>query len=147
MQDRPISGDKHIDLTYCPPDLWSAQAPAKWRRLVPRVEELEDGPADSISKTTRSTPARARSRPSIMPAGPPPTMQQRTIIVAPVMRGAEPDLRADLLGFLMWTLQEVVQDAKLVQQLERGGMDRVSSEVTEKVRVLLQDHEVDAGAG
>jgi len=50
MQDRPISGDKHIDLTYCPPDLWSAQAPAKWRRLVPRVEELEDGPADSIRR-------------------------------------------------------------------------------------------------
>ena len=50
MQDRPISGDKHIDLTYCPPDLWSSQAPAKWRLLVPRVEELEDGPADSIRR-------------------------------------------------------------------------------------------------
>src|SRR5262249_39588480 len=38
-----ISGDNHIDLTYCPPDLWSSQAPAKWRRLVPRVEDLDDG--------------------------------------------------------------------------------------------------------
>src|SRR6266567_5422986 len=38
-----ISGDNHIDLTYCPPDLWSSQAPAKWKLLVPRVEELEDG--------------------------------------------------------------------------------------------------------
>jgi predicted TIM-barrel fold metal-dependent hydrolase len=38
-----ISGDNHIDLTYCPPDLWSAQAPGKWKLLVPRVEELEDG--------------------------------------------------------------------------------------------------------
>jgi predicted TIM-barrel fold metal-dependent hydrolase len=38
-----ISGDNHIDLTYCPPDLWSSQAPARWRLLVPRVEELEDG--------------------------------------------------------------------------------------------------------
>ena len=28
-QDRLISGDNHIDLTYCPPDLWSSQAPAK----------------------------------------------------------------------------------------------------------------------
>ncbi len=38
-----VSGDNHIDLTYCPPDLWSSQAPAKWKLLVPRVEELEDG--------------------------------------------------------------------------------------------------------
>jgi uncharacterized protein len=43
MQYGLISGDNHIDLTYCPPDLWSSQAPAKWRLLVPRVEELEDG--------------------------------------------------------------------------------------------------------
>src|SRR5512132_609932 len=43
MTDRLISGDNHIDLTYCPPDLWSAQAPSKWKLLVPRVEELEDG--------------------------------------------------------------------------------------------------------
>src|SRR5215470_565275 len=43
MVDRLISGDNHIDLTYCPPDLWSSQAPSKWKLLVPRVEELEDG--------------------------------------------------------------------------------------------------------
>ena len=43
MQDTLVSGDNHIDLTYCPPDLWSSQAPAKWKLLVPRVEELEDG--------------------------------------------------------------------------------------------------------
>ena len=38
-----ISGDNHIDLTYLPPDLWSSQAPGKWKLMVPRVEELEDG--------------------------------------------------------------------------------------------------------
>jgi predicted TIM-barrel fold metal-dependent hydrolase len=43
MDERLISGDNHIDLTYCPPDLWSSQAPGKWKLLVPRVEELEDG--------------------------------------------------------------------------------------------------------
>jgi hypothetical protein len=43
MPERFISGDNHIDLTYCPPDLWSSQAPSKWKLLVPRVEELEDG--------------------------------------------------------------------------------------------------------
>jgi uncharacterized protein len=42
QDDRLISGDNHIDLTYCPPDLW-ANPPAKWRLLAPRVEELEDG--------------------------------------------------------------------------------------------------------
>src|SRR5262245_44567935 len=43
MADRLISGDNHIDLTYCPPDLWSSQAPAKWKLIAPRTEELEDG--------------------------------------------------------------------------------------------------------
>lgn len=43
MQYNLVSGDNHIDLTYCPPDLWSSQAPAKWKLLVPRVEELDDG--------------------------------------------------------------------------------------------------------
>src|SRR5438128_883924 len=38
-----ISGDNHIDLTYLPPDLWSSQAPGKWKLMVPRVEELGDG--------------------------------------------------------------------------------------------------------
>ena len=43
MKQRLISGDNHIDLTYLPQDLWSSQAPGKWKLLVPRVEELEDG--------------------------------------------------------------------------------------------------------
>ena len=43
MEYNLVSGDNHIDLTYCPPDLWSSQVPGKWRLLVPRVEELDDG--------------------------------------------------------------------------------------------------------
>ena len=43
MQHKLISGDNHIDLTYCPADLWSSQAPAKWKKLAPRVEERNDG--------------------------------------------------------------------------------------------------------
>jgi predicted TIM-barrel fold metal-dependent hydrolase len=43
MRDRLVSGDNHIDLTYCPPELWSGQAPGKWKLMAPRVEELEDG--------------------------------------------------------------------------------------------------------
>jgi hypothetical protein len=43
QQDRLISADNHIDLTYLPPDLWSAQAPGKWKLLAPRTELLDDG--------------------------------------------------------------------------------------------------------
>ena len=43
MHHKLISGDNHIDLTYCPADLWSAQAPAKWKQNAPRVEERNDG--------------------------------------------------------------------------------------------------------
>lgn len=42
-QEKLISGDNHIDLTYCPPDLWSSAAPQKWKQTAPRVEEREDG--------------------------------------------------------------------------------------------------------
>jgi predicted TIM-barrel fold metal-dependent hydrolase len=38
-----ISGDNHIDLTYCPPNLWSDAAPAKWKQIAPRTKELDDG--------------------------------------------------------------------------------------------------------
>jgi predicted TIM-barrel fold metal-dependent hydrolase len=43
MYEKLISGDNHIDLTYCPTDLWSSQAPGKWKTLAPRVEERNDG--------------------------------------------------------------------------------------------------------
>src|SRR5471032_3318964 len=43
MQHKLISGDNHIDLTYCPADLWSADVPAKWKQNAPRVEERNDG--------------------------------------------------------------------------------------------------------
>ena len=43
MDQRLISGDNHIDLTYLPPDVW-ANPPAKWRlpefKLVERVIAL-----------------------------------------------------------------------------------------------------------
>ncbi|MBV9824654.1 MAG: amidohydrolase family protein [Alphaproteobacteria bacterium] len=43
MQQKLISGDNHIDLTYCPADLWSSQAPQKWKTMAPRTEERNDG--------------------------------------------------------------------------------------------------------
>ena len=35
-----VSGDDHTDLSYCPPNRWSSQAPAEWMLLIPRVGEL-----------------------------------------------------------------------------------------------------------
>jgi hypothetical protein len=43
MPEKLISGDNHIDLTYLPPDLWSSQAPNKWKLVAPRVEAMDDG--------------------------------------------------------------------------------------------------------
>ena len=43
MPEKLISGDNHIDLTYLPPDLWSSEAPQKWKQLAPRVVEKDDG--------------------------------------------------------------------------------------------------------
>jgi hypothetical protein len=35
--------ESSLDLTYCPADLWSDQAPRQWRELAPRTEERDDG--------------------------------------------------------------------------------------------------------
>ena len=43
MAERLISADNHIDMTYCPPDLWSDAAPTQWKGLVPRTDEKADG--------------------------------------------------------------------------------------------------------
>ena len=53
MDHKLISGDNHIDLTYCPADLWSSQAPAKWKKLAPRVEERNDGQHWFVDNTDR----------------------------------------------------------------------------------------------
>jgi hypothetical protein len=42
--------------------------------------------------------------------------------------------------------QELVEQSKLVHHFEGGGMDRVAAEVAQEVRVLLQDHDMDAHA-
>ena len=43
MYEQLISGDNHIDLTYLPTDLWSSQAPQKWKKNAPRTEMRNDG--------------------------------------------------------------------------------------------------------
>jgi hypothetical protein len=59
-------------------------------------------------------------------------------------------LRADLTGqrlnLLMRQFQERVDQAQFAHQLERRWMNRVAAEIAEEIRVLLQHHDVDAGA-
>jgi hypothetical protein len=43
------------------------------------------------------------------------------------------------------SLEELVEDAQLVQNFERGGMDRVAAEIAKKVPVLLEDDDRHAG--
>jgi hypothetical protein len=43
-------------------------------------------------------------------------------------------------------LQELIQQAKLVDDFERGRVDGIAAEVAQEVGMLLQHHDVDAGA-
>jgi hypothetical protein len=49
--------------------------------------------------------------------------------------------------FLMWQLQQILEKPQFVDDFKRGGVDRVATEVPQKVRVLLQDENIDARAG
>ncbi len=44
MEYRYISADNHLDLLWCPPDLWQSRVPASMREQAPKVE-LIDGTA------------------------------------------------------------------------------------------------------
>lgn len=56
-------------------------------------------------------------------------------------------LDVDRRRLVMRPLQEPIQQPDFVQNLESRGMDGVTTEVAEKVRVLLQDGDFDPGAG
>jgi hypothetical protein len=47
----------------------------------------------------------------------------------------------------MRSLQEFVEEAKLAQEFERGGMNGVATEIAKKVRMLLEDDDLATGAG
>src|SRR5215831_2144408 len=51
-----------------------------------------------------------------------------------------------MLHFLVRQLEERVQQAELVDHLERGRVDGVAAEVAQEVGVLLEHHDRDAGA-
>ena len=65
--------------------------------------------------------------------------------VGDVDRGVA-DLHAEPCHLVVRQLQQVVEQPQLVHHLERRGMDGVAAEVAQEVGVLLQHHDVDAGA-
>jgi hypothetical protein len=56
------------------------------------------------------------------------------------------DPAAQQSEFLMRPLEEILEQAQFVHDLEGRGMDRVAAEITEEVGVLLEHDHVDAGA-
>jgi len=57
------------------------------------------------------------------------------------------DHRSQLRDTLLGHLREPSAQTKLVEHVERGGMDRVAAEVAEEVIVLFEHEDLDAGAG
>ena len=57
------------------------------------------------------------------------------------------DQTRKLTHLLMRAFEEGVENAELVHDFERGGMDGVAAKVAQEIGVLLQHHDVDAGAG
>ena len=53
--------------------------------------------------------------------------------------------RAQLVQFLVRQLQEFLEQAELVHQLERGRMNRVAAEIAVEIGVLLQHRHFHAG--
>ena len=56
------------------------------------------------------------------------------------------DLRGQRFDLLMRQLQELVDQTEFEHQLERRGMNRVAAEVAKEIGVLLQHHDLNAGA-
>ncbi len=47
----------------------------------------------------------------------------------------------------MRAFEKFVENSQLVNQLESGGMNRVTAKIAEKVFVLFKDEHIDARAG
>ena len=60
--------------------------------------------------------------------------------------GVGADLTAETLDARMRQLQEFIEQAELVHQFERRGMDGVAAEIAQEVGVLFQHGDGDAGA-
>src|SRR5690242_7282113 len=60
-------------------------------------------------------------------------------------QGTDPGVEAR--RFLVGELEKILQKTQFVQHIEGRGVDGVPAEVAQKVRVFLQDEDLDAGSG
>src|SRR5262245_24292823 len=57
------------------------------------------------------------------------------------------ELSVQLVDFLMRQLEKLVEQAKLVHDFKRCGMNRIAAKIAQKICMLFQHNDVDAGAG
>src|SRR5262249_51756483 len=57
------------------------------------------------------------------------------------------DLHTEFADFLVRPPEKVVEYAELINQLKRGGVDRVAAKVAQEIRMLFQQHNIDPGTG
>ncbi len=61
--------------------------------------------------------------------------------------GVGPDLSRQLTHFLVRTLEKFFQKAQFVHDFKRRRVDGIATEITQKVRMLLQHHDLYTHAG
>jgi hypothetical protein len=61
--------------------------------------------------------------------------------------GFGPKNGADLGHFLVWQVQETLDQSKLMHDLEGRGMDRIATKITQEIRVFFQNKHLDTGPG
>jgi|SRR5215469_6753102 len=61
--------------------------------------------------------------------------------------GFAADLARNPKDFLVGALEEVVENAEFVHELERGGMYCVAAKIAKKIGVFFENENVDAHAG
>src|SRR5262245_37452378 len=57
------------------------------------------------------------------------------------------DLSVQLVNFFMRQLEELVEQAQLVHDFNRRGMNRIAAKVAEEISMFFQNDDVNTGAG
>src|ERR1700719_5076897 len=57
------------------------------------------------------------------------------------------DLRPEPVDFLVRALQELVEQAQFVHDLERRGVDRIAAEIAQEISMFFENENRDPGSG
>jgi len=66
--------------------------------------------------------------------------------MAAEMHSGFSNLRRNTFDFLVWPLQELVENAELVHDLERRRMDSVAPEIAQEITMFFEYRDIDASA-